>query len=145
MKFLEFKEFRGMANDVLSYLRFDLKKTLKELQTGLARLTLTDNFEAFSVEVTIGAGAELEIRNRLRSGKIPSQRIFVRGNSKDIVDGDTEWNQNFVYLKNTGAGADHFVLDIGIRTVEDTDNGHNRHDTDDIPQQCQESPHFMRP
>lgn len=105
MKFFAFKEFRGLASDMVAYLREDLKKTLKELQIGLTRLSFLDNFVSFEVEVTIPAGDELAIRNELRT-RIPDQRLIVRGNDNSpyIVDGDTEWTMDYVYLKNTGAG-----------------------------------------
>jgi len=107
MNFIEFKEFRGVADGVISYLKTDLKKILKELQLGLTKLRFTENFEAFEIEVTIAAGAELKIRNQIRSGTIPSQRLIIRGGSgsQNIVDGDTEWTREHVYLKNTGASA----------------------------------------
>jgi hypothetical protein len=109
MRFTGFKEFRGLVgstlDDVLLYLRNDLKKFLRELQLGLTKLSFADNFESFQVTVTISAGAELQIRNELLNSAIPTKRIIVKGGSgaQDIVDGDTEWNLNYVYLKNTGA------------------------------------------
>lgn len=109
MKFMAFKEFRGFldstAKDVIEYLSKDLRKILRELQIGLTRLKFTDNFDAFKVEVTIPAGEELAIRNELRSGEIPTEKIILRGKSgaESVTDGDTEWTRNFVYLKNQGA------------------------------------------
>lgn len=111
MRFVAFKEFRGLINtgieDIVEYLRTDMKKVLRELQLGLTKLSLLDNFEGFSAEVTIAAGAELAIQNQFRNGKIPSQRIIVKGGSgsQNIVDGDTAWSVDFVYLKNTGASS----------------------------------------
>lgn len=108
MKFSSFKEFRNSveatAEVIAEYLRVDVTKVLKELQVGLSKLTFVENFSSFKVEVSIAAGAELAIRNQLRN-KVPTERIFVRGDSTTIVDGDTEWDLNYVYLKNTGAAA----------------------------------------
>ena len=109
MKFSSFKEFREYAGSnvdaLYQFLSVDMTKTLRELAVGLTRLRFTDNFESFKTEVTIAAGTELAIRNEIRSGAIPTERIIVRSSQGigDIADGDTEWNQNFVYLKNTGA------------------------------------------
>jgi len=113
MKFTAFKEFRGFVNsnidDVVAYLRADLKKILVELQLGLNKLSFGDNFESFSTTVTIASGAEATIRNELRNDRgnpvIPTQRIIVRGKdgAEDIVDGDTDWDANHVYLKNVGS------------------------------------------
>lgn len=111
MKFSAFKEFRKFLDsdieDILKYLSTDLTKTLRELGVGLTKLKLTDNFESFQVEVTIPASSELQIVNELKSRLTPTQRIIVRGNdaSKDIVDGDTQWNQKYVYLKNTNGSS----------------------------------------
>lgn len=109
MKFSSFKEFRGAfketIEDVAKYLSIDITKTLRELSNGLTKLNFADNFESFEVSVTINNGTELAIRNELRTGKIPTKRIIVRGGDgvQNIVDGDIEWTKNYVYLKNTGA------------------------------------------
>lgn len=111
MKFLQFKEFRSPTystlEGVVEFLRTELRKTWKELQVGLTKLSFLDNFESFSEEVTIGAGAELAVRNQFRDGSIPTQRLVVKGGdgSQNIVDGTTAWDSNFVYLKNTGASS----------------------------------------
>lgn len=108
MRFFGFKEFRQLVQPTIEsigyYLTVDLTTSMRELANGLTKLNFRDNFESFEVEVEIVAGGEVEIRNELQ-GAIPSERLIVRGNegSKDIVDGDTEWNLNFVYLKNVGA------------------------------------------
>ena len=127
MKFSSFKEFRGlrsivqMAPDRMievigEYLRVDVTKTLRELAVGLTRLRFTDNFEAFEVEVTIPATSEVPIRNELKSKEIPTQRLVVRGGTgaQNVVDGDTEWTQDFVYLQNTG-GSEVTVTVVFLR------------------------------
>jgi hypothetical protein len=107
MKFSSFKEFRGAfknsIEDVAKYLSVDITKILRELSNGLSNITFSDNFESFEVIVTIAASSELAIRNELR-GKTPSKRIIVRGSDgvQNIVDGDTQWTESYVYMKNTG-------------------------------------------
>lgn len=108
MKFLAFKEFRSFGNaaidEINRYLAVDLAKIIKELRVGLEKLSIGENFASFSVDVTIGAGVELQIRNQFRDGTIPTQRLVVRGGdgSWAIADGPTRWDTDFVYLKNYG-------------------------------------------
>jgi hypothetical protein len=107
MKFFGFKEFRQdrslTLDDLIEYLSIDLKSSLRELTTGLRKLTFDDNFESFEVDVTIPAGTELAIRNELKS--IPTRRIILATNlgGLDVYDGDTEWTTDFLYLTNSGA------------------------------------------
>jgi len=110
MKFTFFKQLKGFGETptlprVFEYISVDLGKILKELNIGLERLSFEDNFDGFKTDVSIAAGAELKIRNELRD-RAPTQRLILRGNddSRNIVDGDTPWDLNFVYLKNLGAG-----------------------------------------
>ncbi|MHA2064494.1 MAG: hypothetical protein ACXABY_08950 [Candidatus Thorarchaeota archaeon] len=110
MKFSFFKQLKNFGKtpslkEVVEYVAIDLGKVLKDLDIGLQRLSFVDNFDGFTVEVTIATGAELKIRNELRD-RVPTQRLIVRGgtDSQNIVDGDTPWDLNFVYLKNLGAG-----------------------------------------
>jgi hypothetical protein len=86
---------------VIRYLTAGLNQSLRELQAGLQGLSFADNFDSFEVTVLIPATSELAIRNQLKVK--PSKRIIVRTNSATIVDGDTEWSKEYVYLKNTGA------------------------------------------
>ena len=111
MKFSSFKEFRqaisSTIEDVVSYLNTDITKIIRELNIGLTRLNLSDNFESFVKTVTIPATSELAIRNELQGGRIPSHWIKLRSDTGgiDVVDGDAVWNANYVYLKNTGASS----------------------------------------
>jgi hypothetical protein len=102
----EFKEEFGLNIERLSsYLSIELAATLRELRTGLSKLSFADNFESFSVSVTIGASEELPIRNEFRDGRIPSGWIAIRKDeyALSVCDGDTEWDRTYVYLKNTHA------------------------------------------
>lgn len=108
MKF-DLKAFRqattASLEEISRYLSQELASAVRSLNYGLTRLTFGDNFESFEESVTIAAGEELAIRNRLPGGAIPSRRLVVRGGngSQDVTDGDNEWTRNYVYLKNNGA------------------------------------------
>lgn len=104
MRFLGLKIFRGRdtAEDAVAYLKTDLANSLRDLTTGLGRLKLLDNFEGFEAQVSFTGAGEVSIRHN--AGYTPSQRIIVRATASDIVDGDTSWDENFVYLKKTDAG-----------------------------------------
>lgn len=105
MKFLSFKKFESAGNTlerVLNFLKVDLEQNLTDLFTGLKRLNFTDNFESFEATVIIPPGQEVGIENKLRGG-IPTGRLILRSNVAEIMDGDTLWSKQYVYLKNTGA------------------------------------------
>ena len=113
MKFSKFREFRP-GNEVSKYLGVDLVFTLRELFTGLSRLNFNNNFQSFETEVTVPAGSELAIRNEL--GEVPSGKIILRdGGSNQVVDGDTAWDDNFVYLKNLDGSNDVTVKVVFLR------------------------------
>lgn len=109
MRFSNFKEFKESLgvdfNKVVTFLKEDFSAMMRELRIGLTKLSMEDNFESFTVEVTIAASTESAIRNRFRDGTIPSKRIIVRSTGSGLVDGDTEWSKDFVYLKNSGAAS----------------------------------------
>ena len=102
MKFKNITPLRP-GEDIEKYLANAQRLGLLDLLNGLQKLNLLDNFEAFQYEGTISAGEEIEITNELVN-IIPTSRIILR-NSGDgaIVDGSTEWDINFVYLKNSGS------------------------------------------
>lgn len=110
MKF-SFKEFREVLAEasektVTNYLQYDLAKALRDLASGLRRLTFAENFESFEVTTTIAGSTEVRIRNELRT-KIPTGKLIIRGgtNSHLVTDGDEEWDFNYVTLKNSHASA----------------------------------------
>ena len=107
MKIADFREFGERIptlEQVISYLKSEHSLNLKILITAFRRLSFDDNFESFEVTVTIPAGAEIGIENKIRNA-IPSKRIIVRSNISDITDGATAWNLSHVYLRNN-AGTD---------------------------------------
>ena len=83
------------------YLAVELQNTLTDVTTALTRLTFRDNFKSQTVVATLNATAETEIKHTL--GSVPSGRLIIRSNSASIVDGDTAWTKDAIYLKNTGA------------------------------------------
>ena len=102
MKFRTIQPY-AEPTEVEDYLSNTLRLGLLDLVTGLQSLDFLDNFEAFTYEGTITAGQEVEIRNQL-PGVTPSSRIILRHSGDPaIVDGDTEWSTDFVYLKNAGS------------------------------------------
>lgn len=105
MRFFILKEFRG--GSVEEYLRNAFTSVLRNLQTGLSQLEFLENFRTFQeTDLSLPAGTEVAIPNRLDSGETPRSRLIVRQSGGGaIVDGDTEWNSGFVYMKNTGGTA----------------------------------------
>lgn len=120
MKFQAFREFRDSDvpisdnSEIVKYLRVDLPSFLKDWATGFLHLNFKDNFQQFIYKfgvdqdanaVSIPSGEEIAIPNKLRP-MIPSMRIIVRGNeyASYVQDGPTKWTQDFLYLKNYGAG-----------------------------------------
>lgn len=91
--------------DVEGYLSSTLKLSFLDLIDGLHKLDFLENFEAFSWTGTIANGTEVEITNDL-AGEIPTSRFITRHSGDPaIVDGDTEWTTDFVYLKNSGSAS----------------------------------------
>lgn len=93
---------------ILKYIEVDLWNWLKELTTNLFNIDFKQNFMSFTVQdLEIPANTEVSINNQFKNvypGLIPSARIITRqqGNAT-IIDGDTVWNENHVFLKNPSA------------------------------------------
>jgi len=105
MKFTGVKLFRSgsTTEDAIRYLSVELANSLRDLTIGLNKLKLLDNFEGFEATFSFAGSDEQSFRHNV--GFIPSQRIIVRSSASDIVDGDTAWSKDYVYMKKTGAGA----------------------------------------
>lgn len=120
MRFGLFKEYRAELSDTLDdvkkYLSQDFSSLMREIRAGLGSLTLADNFESFTETVTIGAGLELPIRNKLRN-IVPSKWIKVRTDTAglSVCDGDTTWTTDFVYLKNTHGSLSATITVVFLR------------------------------
>ncbi len=107
MKLNSFKEFRQSQglDGVVPWLATELAGILRELRTGLPKITFLENFESFEVQdLAIPAASEVRIRNQSRSF-VPSRWIVTRKNEGGIYvcEGDQEWNENYLYLKNVHA------------------------------------------
>src|SRR5271168_4791993 len=93
---------------VVKYIEIDLWSWLRNLSTGLLQIDFRQNFQSFIVQdLLIPAGEEVAINNQFKTaypGIIPSGRIIIRqiGNA-NIIDGDTVWTEDLVYLKNPSA------------------------------------------
>lgn len=104
-KFSGFRTFKvgQTVQDVIDYLSKGLSISLKELQAGLTKLDLEENFESQAIQITVPAGAEVGISHNL--GVIPTKRLIVKANGSTIDDGTTPWTKKAVYFRNTGASA----------------------------------------
>lgn len=93
---------------VIKYVEVDLWSWLKQLYTGLFKVSFQENFQSFLVEnLSIPAGVEVSISNQFRTaypGNIPSGRIITRQQGDaNIIDGQTVWTETHVYLRNPSA------------------------------------------
>ena len=76
----------------------------RDLFIGLKNLDFLENFNSYETSITIAAGSTKEITNGLKT--IPSKWIITRAvGSRDIVEGNTTWTRDLLYLKNNGAAA----------------------------------------
>ena len=88
------------ASAVGQYVQTDLYGWFRNLASGLLRLNLLENFEAFRVEdLEIASGATGVITNALPI--IPSSRIIVRQVGNGLVS-DGVWDINILRLINNG-------------------------------------------
>jgi len=92
-------------NALNKYIESDLWTWLKEVATSFLRINFQDNFQAFIVsDISIPAGNEVAISNEFRNrypGSIPIGRIIIRQTGDaTIVDGDSPWTSDLVFLKN---------------------------------------------
>jgi hypothetical protein len=95
-------------NGVVNYIEVNLWSWLRDLYTGLFKISFKDNFQAFLVkDLTILAGQQVAITNEFKNiypGQVPSGRIITRQQGNGIIlDGDTQWTSSFVYLNNPSA------------------------------------------
>lgn len=92
---------------VVNYIEVSLWSWLRDLTVGLFKISFKENFQSFTVEVAILAMTEVSIANQFANsspGTIPSGRIITRQKGDAVIlDGDTPWNDNAVYLKNPSA------------------------------------------
>lgn len=88
----------------------ELNAALGQLQAGMDKLNLVDNFRGFTWTGTIPANSEMEIPNKVPGRLIPSSFIITMAEGcNSIVKGSTEWSSNLVSLKNFNATTDATV------------------------------------
>ncbi len=95
-------------SSLIKYIEIDLWSWLRDLCNGTLRFDFKQNFQSFTVEnLLIPAGIEVSIPNgfkRVYQNVIPSSRIIVRQQGDaNIIDGQTQWSENHVYLLNPSA------------------------------------------
>jgi hypothetical protein len=95
-------------SSIVKYIEVDLWSWLKDLATGILKINFKENFQSFVVEnLKIPAGTEVSISNQFKRsypGIIPSARIITRQiGDANIIDGNTVWNENQVFLRNPSA------------------------------------------
>lgn len=79
-----------------------MQQLIKELSTGLRRLTFGNNFESFEVDVEIPTTSEVSVRNQLTFR--PTKYIIVSQSGNGLITkGPTDWTDNNLYLYNNGA------------------------------------------
>ena len=82
------------------YVQNELYGWFKNIQAGLTRLGLVENFEGFRVDnLTIAAGTMAKITNPLLF--IPSARIIVRQTGNGVIT-DGTWSSQILELFNNG-------------------------------------------
>jgi hypothetical protein len=87
------------------YLEIDFWTWAREVTNAFSRLNFTENFQAFIVKnLSIPKMTQVSIPNQLMQGQMPTGRIITRQTGDaNIIDGDSPWTQNFLYLKNPSA------------------------------------------
>jgi hypothetical protein len=79
----------------------DLPSLVRELQNILKNLSINGNFNSFEWEGEIPTSSEVFISHPL--GRVPAYRSIVRHKGGAVVDGDSEWTDKEVSLKNQSA------------------------------------------
>lgn len=83
------------------YLQNDLWGWMKNLSSGLIRLSMVENFEAARLnDLTIDAGATVTFGNPLPF--VPSSRVIVKQVGDGVIT-DGPWSMQSLSLKNNGA------------------------------------------
>ena len=79
----------------------EIGRIVKELAVGLRDLTFNDNFTGFEIDVTIGIGSTVIVRNQLDS--IPKRYIVLSSDSDGVVSKGSTWDSNYISFKNNGS------------------------------------------
>ena len=81
----------------------DLGRIVKELSVGLRNLTFADNFTSYEVDVIIGNGSTMIVRNQL--DVIPTRYIVMSSDSSGVISKGLTWDINYISFKNNGAAS----------------------------------------
>jgi hypothetical protein len=111
---MKFSTFRALSNaatgmdSVVQYLKGELGRVFNELNLGLSRLDLLENFVSFEVTVEIAANTEKEIPVLLPGNALAQRYLIVDANEGGlyVCRGDNIWAPGRAYLKNTSATED---------------------------------------
>lgn len=79
----------------------NLKEIAREISIRMRKLTFSDNFESFEVDLTISASSISTIRNRLT--KTPTRYIIVSNDGDGVISKSSPWNQSYISFKNNGS------------------------------------------
>jgi hypothetical protein len=90
------------------YIQIDLFSWMKDVTSAITKINFQDNFQSFTVNnISILAGMEVGISNQFKNrypGTIPTGRIIIRQKGDaNIIDGDSDWTEDLVFLKNPSA------------------------------------------
>ncbi len=81
-----------------------------ELNQGLHRLTLQENFGCDIKTVTIPSGGEVNISHTLQI--VPKYWIILRRRGNSVVEDGKIWNEKLIALKNSGS--QEVTITVGI-------------------------------
>lgn len=103
MRFRDFKRFAGRSlEDVIEWVQNELNSVMRELFIGLSKLRLQDNFNSYSVELTLQPTEVRQISHPFR--EIPSGYIIFKQVGDGVIDAsETSWTNEVVYLRNNSA------------------------------------------
>jgi hypothetical protein len=103
MKFSGFRTFKlgQTVEDVIDYLKNGLALSLKELQNGLTKLSLVDNFESQVLTISIPASSTVQYSHNL--GVTPTKRLIVKADGSGLDDSTNAWTSTSVYFRNSSA------------------------------------------
>ena len=101
MRFRGFRKFVGRESNIVKFLTGELHTCLKDLFSGLERLSFEDNFQSFEASVKLQSGEEGRVNNPLPVA--PSKMIVTRLKGNGVVgEGTGAWNNSQVTVLNHG-------------------------------------------
>ena len=95
-------------SNVIKYIEADLWTWLKQISVAFTKINFEENFISFIIEnIAIDAGKEVAINNQFNNkynGQLPVGYMVIRQKGDaHIIDGDTPWTIDTLYLKNPSA------------------------------------------